>query len=84
MLRRSPDPYEVEDEIQHDKGFGGYKQKSCTPAVEEGKLAVELFQSNDNDQSPLNEESPNELSIQEISNDVHRRTGKCPRQVFPS
>ena len=47
MLHRSPDPYEVEEEMQRVKGFGGRKRNSRATAMEEGNLEIQLFESPD-------------------------------------
>ena len=74
MLKRSPDPEEVEDEMQRDKGFGGRKRIKLPvyPLKEEKEVPIALME-DAMMRSPLNDEVHEELTKEAYSGEVHVR-----------
>lgn len=45
LLKRSPDPNEIQEEMQRDKGYGGRKRKVQNQSMEPDRTTADLFSS---------------------------------------
>lgn len=75
-LKRSPDPKEIEIEMNRDKGYGGYKKKKRGKAQEHDNVLTQVL----SDENSTGSQTTRPGSEDSMSEDMQG----CPRQLLPT